>query len=99
MGQILSLDEIISSLDYNSEEFIEDEGEVNGPCAFDKIFLKNVPHILEIIFFSLDFESYKKCLEVNNTWKELLTSESYQTKGKIVFHQEIFAMEKKLMQA
>ena len=47
MGQILSLDEIISSLDYNSEGFIEDEGEVNGPCAFNKIFTKNVPHILE----------------------------------------------------
>ena len=36
---------------------------------------------------------------MNNTWKELLTSESYQTKGKIVFHQELFAFENKLWQA
>ena len=53
------------------------------------LFSKNVPHILEKIFFSLDYESYKICLEVNSEWKELLTSERYITKGKTVFKEEI----------
>ena len=58
-------------------------------CAFDILFLKNVPHLLAKIFFSLDYESYKGCLEVSNVWNDLLTSTSFQTKGKSVFHKEI----------
>ena len=95
MGQSLSLDSIISSLDYNSEEFIEAE-EIVGPCAFDKLFLKSVPHILERIFLSLDYYSYNNCLNVNHRWKELLSSDSYEKKWKVVFCQEIFDREKRL---
>ena len=51
-------------------------------CEFDRVFSKNVPHILENIFFSLDYESYKKCLELSYAWNELLKSESYQKKLK-----------------
>ena len=58
-------------------------------CAFDILFLKNVPHLLAKIFFSLDYESYEGCLEVSNVWNDLLTSTSFQTKGKSVFHKEI----------
>ena len=58
-------------------------------CAFDKLFTVNVPHILENIFFSLDFKSYMKCLEVRKSWNELLKSESYKRKAKCMFHQEI----------
>ena len=51
------------------------------------------PHILENIFFSLDYESYKTCLEVNDAWNKLLTSDLYQVKGKSVFSGEISADE------
>ena len=53
------------------------------------LFTRNVPHILEKVFLNLDYESYKTCLEVNNEWKELLTSTSYQKTGRDVFHREI----------
>ena len=96
MGQIMS----VIGHEYHNLEFMDNgELEIIGPCAFDILFTKSVPHILEMIFFSLDYESYWKCLEVNKMWKELLTSESYQTKGKIVFRHDIFALEKKLWKA
>ena len=56
---------------------------------FDKLFKINVPHILEKIFFSLEYKSFKNCLEVNNGWNELLTSEAYKKKGKRTFNKEI----------
>ena len=66
-------------------------GELNAErkCEFDKLFTKSVPHILEKIFFSLDYTSFKKCMEVNTAWRELLTSESYKRLGKITFHEDI----------
>ena len=64
------------------------------PCAIGTLFINtNVPHVLENIFFSLDYESYKTCLEVCKAWKELLTSEAYQEKGKYVFRDEILKEE------
>ena len=60
-----------------------------GSCAFDMLFVLNVPHILEKIFFYMDYESFKKCLEVSMNWNELLTSHSYQTKLRVTFHNEI----------
>ena len=60
-----------------------------GSCAFDKLFSMNVPHILEKIFFSLDYESYKKCLEVSYAWNELLKSEQYLKIGKCEFQDEL----------
>ena len=53
------------------------------------LFSKNVPHILEKIFFSLDFKSFKICIEVSLPWHKLLTSVSYRTKGKSVFQIKI----------
>ena len=60
-----------------------------APCDFETLFTKHVPHLLEKIFFYLDYQSYKACLEVSNVWKELLTSKSYIKKGQYVFHREI----------
>ena len=40
-------------------------------CAFDKVLSKNVPHILEKIFFSLDYNSFISCQDVCNTWNGL----------------------------
>ena len=66
------------------------------PCAFNMLTAKSVPHILEKIFFSLDYESFKNCMEVSNAWRSLLTSEQFQWRGKSVFGQEI---QKELVQA
>ena len=63
------------------------------------LFPRNVPHVLEKIFFYLDYESYKKCHSVNSTWHELLTSDSYQKKAKAVFHEGIWKEEDKLWSA
>ena len=60
-----------------------------GECAFDKLFAKSVPHVLEKIFFFLDYTSFKKCLEVSAIWNGLLTSESFQRRGKFVFRRVI----------
>ena len=61
----------------------------SSSCAFDVLFSKNVLHILEKIFFSLDFKSFKICIEVSLPWHKLLTSVSYRTKGKSVFQIKI----------
>ena len=58
-------------------------------CEFDKLFTKFVPHILEKIFFSMDYESYKNCLEVSKSWNNLFTSESFLRRGKSVFSEDI----------
>ena len=68
-----------------------DKRESMDPCAFDKLFTKSVPHIFEKIFFSLDYISFKNCKEVNNSWNELLTSESFKGIGKAIFHKFIGA--------
>ena len=69
-----------------------------GPSVIDKLFSKNVPHILEMIFLSLNYKSYKACLEVNSSWRELLTSEPYQRKGKDLFNYDIQFDEYRLLE-
>ena len=66
---------------------------------FPILFSKHVPHILESIFISLDYESYKACQEVSITWKSLLTLESVQKKAKPLFYEGILEDEKKLRDA
>ena len=56
----------------------------------------NVPHIFEIIFFSLDYESFKKCHKVCKAWEKRITSESFREKGQSVFKEEISEDEYKL---
>ena len=73
-----------------------DESKRSGSCHFDILFTKSVPHILEDIFFSLDYESFNTCLKVNNAWHELLASESCKKKGIYVFYEEILKDEVKL---
>ena len=68
-------------------------------CNFDTLFSKNLPHILEKIFFSLDYWSFKNCLEVSSEWKGVLTSDRYKTKRRSVFKREIVKDEKKLCTA
>ena len=64
---------------------------------FEILFTKYVTQVLEMIFFCLDYTSFKICLEVSTTGKELLTTESYQDKGKSLFHDEILEDKEKLV--
>jgi len=57
--------------------------------GFDVLFAKSVPHLLEKIFFSLDYESYKTCMEVNRLWCKLLKSASYLKRARGIFQKEI----------
>ena len=45
---------------------------------FEPLFNKSVPHILENIFYSLDYESFMACRKVCKVLNKLLSTESYQ---------------------
>ena len=70
---------------------IMDMKEATRSCAFDKLFARNVPHILEEIFLHMDFDSFKSCLTVNMTWKEFLMSHSFQKKAKPIFNRWLYS--------
>ena len=63
------------------------------------LFERNVPHVLEKIFGHLDYDSYKTCYEVNSAWHELLTSDPYLKRAKVLFREGILEDEKKLHNA
>ena len=75
-----------------------DVKKIADTCAFDTLFTKNVPHILERIFLSLDYYTFNECLRVNKAWNCLLTSESFKVKAK-KFHKEIEEENKELFKA
>ena len=50
-------------------------------CEFDRLFNRNIPHVLEKIFFSLDLSSFKSCRNVSSSWNELFMTESYKEKS------------------
>ena len=58
-------------------------------CGFNVLLDKSVPHLLEKIFFNLDYESFKTCMEVNKLWCKLLKSESYLKRARDIFQKEI----------
>ena len=58
-------------------------------CEFDRLLTKRVPHIHEKIFFSLDYISFKNCMEVSSSWNNLLTSEHFLWRGKFEFCEDI----------
>ena len=64
--------------------------------AFDKLLAKDVQSIFEKIFLSLDYESFKKCLEVSHSWEELLNSESFIKARKYLYQDEISNDQEKL---
>ena len=58
------------------------------PQGFDILLSKNVPHIWEKIFFSLDQQSFKVCFGVNRSWNQLLSSKSFKDKIDIMLVQK-----------
>ena len=73
--------------------------ELDSRYNFVALYSAKFPHILEHIFFSLDYESYKDCLNVSNEWKGVLNSKRYITKRKSIYKIEILEDEKKLCNA
>ena len=67
--------------------------DTNKQGDFVTMLSKDFPHIVENIFFSLDYQSYKNCMKVNSEWADLLTSERYETKAKVVFRKKIMQYE------
>ena len=65
----------------------------------DTLFTKSVPHLLEKIFFSLDYESFQTCFRVNTAWNKLQVFQSYQKRAKSVFSNEIYKDIEKLRDA
>ena len=57
-----------------------DGNKIKSLGAFDVLFNKSVPHILEKIF-SLDYDSFVSCGKVCKTWNYLLSSESYHARS------------------
>ena len=49
-----------------------------GESPLEKLYARSVPHILEKIFFSLDYKSFQTCLKVNSAWNKELSSQRYQ---------------------
>ena len=71
-----------------------------GSGGFDKLLAKNVPLIHEKIILSLDYETFKKCGDVCEAWRDLMASEAMQKKAKSVYSQEMkVEKEKKLLKA
>ena len=68
-------------------------------CLSNELFNRNIPHILEKIFLYLDYESFKKCLRVSKAWYNLLKTDSYTKKAKIVFEEDIWREETNLWSA
>ena len=58
-------------------------------CSIDKLFTKSVPHIFEKIFFSLDYKSFKSCLQVSKSWNDIMTSDRFQEFGNNSFCENI----------
>ena len=61
-------------------------------CYFNNLFRRNLIHILETIFLSLDYESLKRCYEVCGTWNEFLSSQSLTSRA---FRREMREMERR----
>lgn len=64
--------------------------EAGGQNHFDLLFNKNVPHILEKIFFNLeDYDSFMACLDVSKAWRGLFSSELFKKRAKYLLYKKI----------
>ena len=80
-------DKIMSIKKHPSTEDLENICNISG---FDLLLRRNVNHIWEKIFLSLDYESFKKCLSVSKGWNNILTSESFVEKAKSTYAAQIW---------
>ena len=68
-------------------------------CFFDSLLQRNVPHIIEMIFLTLDYDSFKECLDVNATWRNQISSAFLRRNGELLCYKGIFEDERKLLKA
>ena len=58
---------------------VEDLDELcNASSGFDLLLKRNVPHIWEKIFLSLDYASFRNCLRVSHEWNNVLEGEDFR---------------------
>ena len=72
----------------NLDATMDVENYIN-PSAFDKLFSRNLPHVLEKIFLSLDYRSFLNSLDVCRSWNELIISDSFKKKATLLFREEM----------
>ena len=105
MSQLISITSLSSDVTFASgrrEDREEEEGDLHGKMAsptFETLLAMNVPHILEAIFFSLDYKSFKRCMDVCVAWNVLLKSKAFTTKAKYNFTHDIRRDQEKLQYA
>ena len=66
------------------------------PVIFEQFRNINVPDIIRKIFFYLDYDSFKMCQGVSKSWRDLLTSDLFVRRGKLVFREVLADLGKEL---
>ena len=59
-------------------------------CHFDKLWNKNVPHLFEKIFLTLDYNSFRNSRGVNRAWRSLLSSQLYRKHGTLLAQEKLW---------
>ena len=86
---------VVASVNNSTDHFRSLAMEDTNLCAFDALFEGSFQHILENIFFSLDYKSFKACCEVSKQWRVRLMTERFYAH----FHMEISEDEEELIMA
>ena len=71
----------------------------NEHSAFDILLKRNVPHILEAIFLSLDYVSFKRSLKVSRAWSKVLGTKMFLKRAKSIYAKGIRSDKKTIMEA
>ena len=69
----------------NSNPSLEDLDSICNTNGFDLLLSRNVEHIWERIFLSLDYHSFKRCHSVCRAWNDAFTKDSFAAKAKSAF--------------
>ena len=64
--------------------------------GFDLLFRRNQDCVLEMIFLSLDYNSFKKCFQVCRQWRDFLQSQSFRRKSDPLFYSDLWMDESNL---
>ena len=72
-------------LNMETSPSIEDLEKICSTSGFDLLLRRNVQHIWEKIFLSLDYDSFKNCLAVCRAWSNIFNEESFLSKANSTF--------------
>ena len=65
-----------SEMPISSTDTTESDGD------FDNLFTIVRPHIFDMICLSVEYKTFESCLEVNKSWRAILTYETFQRKAR-----------------